>query len=59
MLLPLFGNGLAPTHPNLSLKFDLPQCGADEDVEKISAVSVRDTADREFTPWPRAWAGGN
>lgn len=34
MLLPLFGHGLAPTPPNLSVKSDLPPCGAGKDVEK-------------------------
>jgi hypothetical protein len=43
MLLGRFGHGLAPKLPNLSLKFDLPQCGAHKDVEELGAVSVRDS----------------
>jgi len=59
MLLPYFGHGLAPTPPNLSLKFKPLQCGAAEDVEKIGAVSVGDSWNRDFTRWPHALGGGN
>jgi hypothetical protein len=49
-LLPwLFGQGVAPTpDDNLSLNFDLPQHEVDEDVEKICAVSARDSEHRGF-----------
>ena len=33
---------------NWSTKFDLPRCGAGEDVEKICAISARDSRDRDF-----------
>jgi hypothetical protein len=59
MLWRLFGHGLALTLPNLSLKFDLPQCGACKDVEKIGAISALDSVDRDFTRRLRAAGEGN
>jgi hypothetical protein len=50
LLLRLSGHGVAATPgDNWSLKFDLPTCGVGEDVEKICAVSARDSRDRDFT----------
>jgi hypothetical protein len=42
-----------------SLKFHLPECWGGENVEKISAVSVRDLPDRDFTSCALAPGGGN
>ena len=36
-------------HVTSSLKFHLPRCRAGEDVEKICAVSARDSLHRDFT----------
>ena len=55
-----FGHRVAPIlQITRSLKFHLPECWAGENVEKICAVSARDSLDRDFTPCALAPGGGN
>jgi len=60
LLLRSFGHRVAPTPQVIrSFIFHLPKCGAGENVEKVCAVSARDSLLRDFTPCARAAGGGN
>jgi hypothetical protein len=60
LLLRSFGYRVAPTPDgNWALKSNLPNCKVAEKVEKICAVSVGDSVDRNFTWGALASRGGN
>jgi hypothetical protein len=59
LLRPSGHGGAATPEDNCSVKFDLPRCGAGEDVEKICAVSARDSLHRDFTACALGSGGGN
>ena len=46
-------------HVTWSSKFHRPKCRAGEDVEKICAVSARDSLHRDFTACALGSGGGN